>query len=260
MTQSRVVVEGSPEALAEWAADELCNLATEAFSERGLFTWVLSGGATPRGLYSLFADVPRYREALEWKRVHVFWGDERHVGPEHAESNYRMATELLLGPVGIPSANVHRILGESGSAEAAARAYDDELVRFFSLKGAAFPRFDLVLLGMGADGHTASLFPRTTALHATTQRVLAPWVEKLKSSRVTLSAPVLNAASSVMFLVAGEAKKETLKRVLEGPRVPEDLPCQLIQPEVGELVWVLDRAAASLLTSVSREVEGMPRG
>jgi 6-phosphogluconolactonase len=249
MSAPTLLVEPSLEALAARAAEEIMQRAAQAIATRGLFTWVLSGGTTPRDTYRLLARTPRYRDAIAWERVHFFWSDERHVGPEHPDSNYRLARETMLSGLAVPSANIHRMLGESPDAQAAASAYEDELKRFFGLDGDALPRFDLALLGMGADGHTASLFPGAKALSETRRRVVAPWVEKLKASRVTLTAPTLNASRCVLFLVAGGEKAEALMRTLEGPRAPEQLPCQLIRPREGELLWLVDGAASSQLTS-----------
>ncbi len=247
MTKPTVIIEESLDALTERVAEEFSKQAAQALSSRKHFTCVLSGGSTPVALYALLAQTARYRNGIDWKRVHFFWGDERHAGPDARESNYRIAKEAMLSPLEIPSGNVHRILGELTSAEDAAVAYDEELGRFFGLKPGALPRFDFVLLGMGADGHTASLFPGIPQLDDTRRRVLAPWVEKLAEFRVTLSPLTFNAAACVLFLVAGREKAPTLKAVLEGPRAPNELPCQLIQPDRGELVWALDQAAASQL-------------
>src|SRR5690606_983517 len=174
-----------------------------------------------------------------------FWGDERTVPPDHPDSNYRMAKEALLDFVALPASNVHRISGELEPARAAAE-YEQTLRSFFA-KRAGKTRFDLILLGMGDDGHTASLFPDTEALNETERLVVANHVPKLDTWRITLTAPIINDAAHVAFLVAGAGKAAVLKRVLQGPRQPHKLPSQLIQPVDGELVWLLDKAAASEL-------------
>lgn len=248
MSSPTVLIEESTEALTDRVAERIAARASEAIAAHGRFTWVLSGGATPRALYTLLAGAPRFRSAVDWQRVHFFWGDERHVRPDAPQSNYRMANDAMLSRLSIPAGHVHRIAGELATAEASALAYDEDLAQFFDLKAGSFPRFDFVLLGMGSDGHTASLFPGTPALAEARRRVLAPWVEKLKEFRVTLSAPVFNAAAAVLFLVAGSEKARTVRTALEGSRALNGLPCQLIQPEDGELVWALDAGAASLLT------------
>lgn len=250
-----LVVEESLAALSDRVAADVVVHATAAIATHGRFDWVLSGGSTPVRLYELFASDPRRRGAIDWARVHFFWSDERHVGPDHPESNYRMARDAMLAPLGIPAANVHRMRGENADAAAAARAYDEELGRFFAIPPGTPPRFDLALLGMGADGHTASLFPGSPALRDASARVLAPWVESSKAFRITLSVPVLNAASHVVFLVAGEDKAATLKRVLEGPDLPDELPSQRIRPYPGDVLWAVDRAAARELSRTGRSDE-----
>ena len=189
--------------------------------------------------------------------VHFFWGDERHVPPDHPDSNYRMAYEALLCKVPVPVANVRRILSEDRNAHDAARQYERTLQAFFQLSGGRFPRFDLVLLGLGSDGHTASLFPGTTALHEEQRLVIANWVGKLNTDRITLTAPVFNNASCVMFLVSGADKAIPLKAVVEGGHEPEQLPAQLIRPEDGQLLWLVDQAAGRLLRDSQVKSERM---
>lgn len=215
-----------------------------AISDHGYFAVALSGGSTPRALFELLA-VPENAQHIGWSKVHVFWGDERTVPPDHPDSNYRMAKEALLDFVALPASNVHRISGELEPARAAAE-YEQTLRSFFA-KRAGKTRFDLILLGMGDDGHTASLFPDTEALNETERLVVANHVPKLDTWRITLTAPIINDAAHVAFLVAGAGKAAVLKRVLQGPRQPHKLPSQLIQPVDGELVWLLDKAAASEL-------------
>lgn len=230
-------------AVSRAAAEEFVRLAAEAARERGVFSVALSGGSTPKAAFALLAS--ELADAVPWDRTHVFWGDERHVGPDDAESNYRMANEAMLSKVPLPPENVHRILAEKPAAADAADAYARELEAFFG-PGAA-PRFDLVLLGMGPDGHTASLFPGTAALSETARTVVANHVPKLDTDRITLTAPVINAAREVRFLVAGDDKAEALHAVLDGPPEATTYPSQLVRPVEGHLVWIVDRAAARLL-------------
>ena len=242
---TKLHVFSTPAALADHAAERFAQLAYAAVSERGRFSVALSGGSTPRALHAHLAAAP-LREAVAWDRVHVFWGDERCVPPDHPDSNYRMARETLLDHVPIPATQVHRMPGELPPAEAAA-AYEADLRRFFG--GADWPGFDLVLLGLGDDGHTASLFPGTPALAETQRWVVANRVEKLATWRITLTAPAINQAGQVMFLVAGAGKAERLREVLRGPHRPDALPAQLVQPVSGQADWFVDLAAASGLES-----------
>jgi 6-phosphogluconolactonase len=245
--------------LARAAAEDAVRLAGEAVAARGRFTFVLSGGSTPRSLFTLLADPQEsFRDRIAWSAVHVFWGDERCVPPDHPESNYRMARESLLDHVPIPAANVHRIAAENPDAAAAAALYDNELALFFALAERELPRFDLVLLGLGPDGHTASLFPGNAAVHETERRVIAPFVEKFNTHRITLTAPVLNHAAVVIFLVSGAEKAAALAAVVEGARQVDLYPAQIIQPDDGVLVWLVDDAAAEGLTRRERSTTSQP--
>ncbi len=237
------------ERLAWEAAEEFVRQARESVERRGAFTVALPGGSTPRVLYALLAGEggASFRAQLPWERIHVFWGDERHVPPDHPDSNYRMAREAMLSHVDIPPANVHRIRSENPDAGKAADEYAEELRRFFHLPMDHFPHFDLVLLGMGADGHTASVFPGTGAVHELKRLVVAPWVEKFHSYRISLTPPVLNNAAHILFLVSGEDKAIALQAVVEGEYRPEHLPAQIIRPTAGRLLWMVDRPAARLL-------------
>ncbi|HEX8282738.1 MAG TPA: 6-phosphogluconolactonase [Pyrinomonadaceae bacterium] len=238
-----VKVFDDPEALARAAASRFAELARESVAARGVFAVALAGGSTPRGVYELLAG-EEFREAVDWENVHVFFGDERAVPFDHADSNYRMADETLLSRVNVPGRNVHRIEGV-GDAAANASAYESEMRGLFG--DAEWPRLDLVLLGMGDDGHTASLFPHTAALDERRVWVVANWVEKLGAWRVTLTAPAIDAARHVLFLVKGADKAERLREVLKGERDPARLPSQLIRPHDGTLEWFVDRSAASKL-------------
>ena len=241
----RLVVVGDADALAREAASEFARRAEGCVAERGRVTVTLSGGSTPRRLYAALADpAAPFRDGIPWSRVHFFWGDERHVPPDDTASNYRMAREELLARVPVPTENVHRIEAERPDAADAADAYERELVRFFAPAPGQVPRFDLVLLGMGRDGHTASLFPGSSALEVRDRLVVAAWVPKLNSDRITLTLPVFNNAAEVTFLVSGADKAATLRAALD-PDGPDGLPCRRIRPAHGDLLWLVDRAAAS---------------
>ena len=233
--------------IARAAALEFARLAASAVQEKDLFVVALAGGSTPRSLYSLLADDESLRQQIPWDKLHFFWGDERHVAPDDKDSNYRMANEAMLSKVPVPPGNVHRIKSEDPDAQQAADAYDQELRSFFQLGRDEWPRFDLVLLGMGPDGHTASLFPGTTALDETKRLVAATWVEKFKTYRVTMTIPVLNNAANVVFLVGGAEKAEVLRTVLAETSGAAQFPAQLIRPVNGTLLWLLDEAAAGTL-------------
>lgn len=234
------------EAVARAAAEEIAAAAARAVDERGRFTVALAGGSTPRRAYELLADPDApYRARLRWDAIHVFFGDERHVPPDHPDSNYRMAREALLDRVTV--ASVHRMWGEEPQAEAAARGYEAELRRFFGLGAADAqpPRLDLVVLGLGPDGHTASLFPGSAALDERRRWAVAPHVERLGAHRITLTLPVLDRAREVLFLVSGAEKADALARALAPPPGAAPVPAGRVRPEQGALVWIVDRAAAS---------------
>ena len=229
--------------LSRRAAAEFARLANRSVTTEGRFAVALSGGSTPKNLYSLLAS-PEFRDQVPWSRVYLFWGDERCVPPGHPESNYRMVHETLLSKVPIPEENVYRIKGE-GSPQDAAYEYEQALQKFFQLSKEDLPCFDLILLGLGEDGHTASLFPGSEALGETKHLVTAPYVEHLKTHRLTLTLPVLNQGANIFFLVAGEKKAPVLRDVLQGKDDPDRLPAQRIKPQRGRLVWFVDQAAAS---------------
>ncbi len=228
--------------LADAVAERIITLAWAAIGEHGRCSIGLAGGTTVRGLFELMATRP-YASRLDWDRVFLFWGDERCVPPDHPDSNYGMARKTLLEHVPVPAENVERMKGELDPAEAAEQ-YEAVLRRHF---GDEAPRFDVLLQGMGSDGHTASLFPGTEALKERTRWVVANYVPKLESWRITLTIPAINAARNVIFMVSGPGKAEPLRDVLEGPRDPERLPSQAIAPVDGALVWMVDAAAGSLL-------------
>jgi 6-phosphogluconolactonase len=238
---------------------------------------LLSGGSTPRALYQLLADpAAPYRQRVAWGALHFFWGDERHVPPGDAQSNYRMAREAMLDQLPVSAAQVHRIAGEEPDAAVAAALYERELIAHFALQGERdergpvrgegamfssasaaqpaeeeldWPRFDLVLLGLGEEGHTASLFPGSPVLDERRRLTAAPWVAAQNTFRITVTPPVLNHAAVVMFVVSGEAKAAAVAAVIEGERQPAVYPAQVVAPVAGKLIWLLDRAAASRLRS-----------
>jgi len=238
--------------LQRMAAELFVTAALDATRARGVFTVVLSGGTTPKGVYERLADDEALRNQVPWESVLFFWGDERHVPPDHPDSNFRMANEAMLRRLPLDPNHVWRIKGEYQDASKAADEYERDLRRIVGSNvggGAMLPRFDLVLLGMGADGHTASLFPGTAAVHEQRRLVMANRVPRFDTDRITLTAPVLNNGSDVMFLVQGADKADALHAVLEGPQDPERLPSQLIRPRHGRLRWLVDPAAAARLSA-----------
>jgi 6-phosphogluconolactonase len=230
-----IVVLPDPTALAHEAADRFVALTRSAIASYGRFTVALSGGSTPKLLYAQLV-----RQPIEWRHVHVFWGDERCVPPDHPDSNYGLAQRTLLSHVDIPPQNVHRLPGELAPARAA-QQYEDELRSSLGTP----PRFDLILLGMGADAHTASLFPGTLALHEQQRWVVANYVDKLQATRLTLTLPVINQASNVIFLITGSDKAAALRSVWHGPYDPDRFPAQSVALTTGRVSWLVDRAAVT---------------
>lgn len=239
--QSRnVLVFDDAAQVARAAADRFVEIARAAIDASGRFSVALAGGSTPKRAYELLAS-DEYKAKLDWSRAHFFFGDERCVPPDDVESNYRMANEALLSRVAVPPQNIHRMQGV-GDAVANARLYEDELRVYFNNN--AWPRFDLIFLGMGDDGHTASLFPGSHALDEQQAWVAANWVEKFGVYRITLTVPAINHAAHIIFLVTGESKAERLAEVLDPTHSDERFPSQLIHPLNGSLEWLLDNAAA----------------
>ncbi len=263
LTVGELTVVPTPERLAWVAAERIADLASRAIAKRGRFVVALSGGSTPRPTYRLLAQ-DRGPLAIDWSRVQIFWGDERCVPPDHPDSNYRMARRALLDHVQVPAAQVHRVKGELPPQEAAA-AYRAELGDAASHRGWGTSReqvvpgerartFDLILLGLGSDGHTASLFPGTAAVAERRRDVIAVYAERLDSWRVTLTLPIINDARHVIFLVSGRRKADALARVHaggstgEGDKASEQLPAKLVRPTEGTLTWLVDRDAAAALS------------
>ena len=240
------IVENA-EAVSRIAAEMMVSLAQQKLKSKESCTVALSGGSTPKNMFTILANDAALRDQMPWDRVHFFWGDERHVPPDHADSNYRMTNEAMLSKVPVPSENIHRIRAENPDAGKAAEDYEQELRKFFKLEAEKMPAFDCVFLGMGPDGHTASLFPGTKAVHERERLVVSNWVDKFDSFRITLTAPVLNNAGMVIFLVSGEEKAEPLQAILEGQKQTDRFPSQLIEPTHGKLLWLVDRAAARKL-------------
>ncbi|GAC1701960.1 MAG: 6-phosphogluconolactonase [Candidatus Acidiferrum sp.] len=243
----------SAAAIAQCAAEKFVEAGRSAVAERGSFAVALAGGSTPKALYELLVGEGALRGQIPWDKTYFFFGDERHVGPNDADSNFRMASESLLSHAPIQPNQVTRIKGELGDTEQAARDYEDALRSHFGLKAGELPRFDLVLLGMGNEGHTLSLFPGTKALHPGGRLAVRNWIGKLYAERITLTAPAANNARLVIFMVTGADKALALKGVLEGPHEPEQLPSQLIQPANGKLIWLVDQAAGGMLSAAIRE-------
>jgi 6-phosphogluconolactonase len=236
-----MTVFATPAELFQAAAEQFANRAMKAIRERGRFCVALSGGSTPKAMFSLLASSKF--SALPWDKIFLFWGDERYVPADDPQSNYRMTREALLSRVAIPAENVFPVPTGKTPASAAADDYEQTLKRFFKLGAGEFPRFDLTLNGVGTEGHTASLFPDSPALEENTKLVFAAWIEKYQMYRITLTLPVFKRAACVLFLAVGKDKAEILRTIQENP--DGGLPAQLVQPADGELLWFVDRAAVS---------------
>jgi 6-phosphogluconolactonase len=248
--KKKVVLFPDAAPLTRRAAEEFVQTAAQAVAAKGSFSVALAGGSTPKALYALLVEDPAFCAKVPWDKMHVFFGDERHAGPEDKDSNYRMARESLISKSPLKADQITRIMGEYADTEKAALEYEQALRAYFKLKDDELPRFDLVLLGMGEEGHTLSLFPGTKALHPSSHRfVVRNWVGKLFTERITLTAPAANHANQVIFLVTRADKALALKAVLEGPYEPEQLPAQLIQPSSGNLLWLVDQDAGKLLSA-----------
>jgi 6-phosphogluconolactonase len=240
-------VEENSEAMSLTAADWIASSVESAVRARGIARIAISGGNTPKRTFELLADRAHpFHRRIDWSRLLLFWVDERCVSPDSPDSNYRLAKETFLSKVPLPEENIVRIEGELEPEEAAAR-YESAMRNRFRLEGAELPRFDLIVLGLGDNGHTASLFPHSAALHEMMRLAVANHVEAKNPWRVTLTWPVINHADRIFFLIQDGTKAEVLKEILLGPYQPETLPSQLIQPESGELSLLLDRAAAAKL-------------
>ncbi len=240
-------------AIANRCAQKFIEIAAAAVKEKGSFHVVLAGGSTPKLLYNLLVNEPALRSQVPWDKMHFFFGDERHVKPDHPESNFRMASETMFEKSPLKPEQVTRMKGEYPEAAEAAKEYDQYLRTYYKVAEGQFPRFDLVLLGMGSEGHTASLFPGTKALRENRRIAVHNWVGKILMDRITLTAPAINHAANIIFMVTGADKAPALSAVLEHAYEPDQLPAQLIQPLNGSLLWLVDTTAGSLLTRAIRE-------
>ena len=239
------LVYDTPQRLAQAAAEVFAKYAADGVAARGVARIAISGGSTPKRMFALLAEEP-FRSQIDWGKLRLYWVDERCVPPDHADSNYRMTREQLLSKVPLAEENVFRMEGELDPEDAASR-YEATLRNTFRLEGAEAPAFDLVLLGMGDDGHTASIFPNTSAIDAMGTLVAANHVPQKDSWRITLTWPVINHGRRVVFLIEGGAKAEVLHEVLLGGYDPDRLPAQLIRPENGQIGLLLDAEAAKRL-------------
>ena len=228
--------------LSQEAAQYIVRLANQSIVTHGRFTIALSGGSTPKKLYGLLGSEP-FRSQIDWAQVEIFWGDERCVSPDDPESNYAMAQQVLLSKIPIPNNRIHRMPADQSDREAASQAYTEEMRRTFGTDG--IPAFDLIQLGMGPEGHTASLFPHQPSLHEQQRLVMPVSVPKPPPDRLTFTPPLLNAAHNILFLVTGSEKSDAIHTVLEGDYNPDEYPAQIVQPEHGEVVWILDKEAAA---------------
>ena len=240
-----IFISENLQALSRSTAEMFVRIGSEAIERNNRFAVALSGGSTPKLLFQILSS-EEFRLRVDWTKTFFFFGDERHVEPNSAESNYRMVRENLFEPLKIPPENVYRWRAEWQNAEEIALDYEKTLTDFFETE---MPRFDLILLGMGADGHTASLFPETYALTETQKLAVANWVKKLDSFRLTLTFPLINNAANIIFLVGGTEKAEMLKTVLEGEFEPQKFPAQNVNPRDGNLFWLIEKDAARLLSA-----------
>ncbi|MEM1060459.1 MAG: 6-phosphogluconolactonase [Verrucomicrobiota bacterium] len=237
------------DALTEAAAEQFVALAKAAVAERGAFLVALSGGSTPKRLYSLLASDPTGKYDAPWDRVQFFFGDERHVPPDDAESNYRMAKEAMFDLIKPPAENIHRVLAETDAAEAA-QLYEDtmrEVCAKYGCVEGGFPRMDLTLLGMGSDGHTASLFPESKGLEEKQRWVIANWVEKFDTWRITMTYPAINQSAQISLFIAGDGKADMIREVRQDFLQKPKYPVQGVIPANGTKTWMLDEAAAAKL-------------
>jgi 6-phosphogluconolactonase len=238
------------EQLNSFAAEKFVEIADASIRSGGIFTVALSGGSTPKSLFQLLSS-DEYKNKVDWSKVFFFFGDERNVALDDKDSNFLMADENLFAPLQIPDANIFRWNTEAEDAQLIAEDYETAILVFFSLSDEElFPRFDLIFLGMGADGHTASLFPQTQALKETKRNAVANRIEKLDTTRLTLTFPAINNAANLIFLVKGADKAETLREVLQGEFQPEKYPAQAVKLNDGKLLWLIEKKAAEFLESV----------
>lgn len=234
--------------ISAFAANKFIEIGNEKIKENGRFTVALAGGSTPKSLYELLT-TNEFRNKIDWEKVYFFFGDERDVSPMSEMSNFRMANEIMLKNLDVPQTNIFRWHTEIINAPEVAESYERSIKKFFALANGEFPRFDLILLGMGDDGHTASLFPFTDALNETTKIVVANYVEKLDSKRLTFTYPTINNAKNIIFLVGGANKADALREILEGVENTDKFPSQNVNPENGKLIWLVDKKATQNLSN-----------
>ncbi len=240
------------DAISQEAAQYIVRVATESIAARGRFTIALSGGTTPRKLYGLLGSEP-FSSQIDWVLTHIFWSDERCVPPDSEESNYHLAHEVLLSKIPIPAIQVHRMPAEMPDRNRASEEYANEMRRVFGTN--EIPDFDLIQLGMGPEGHTASLFPHQASLHEQQRLVMPVSVPKPPPDRLTFTPPLLNSARNILFLVTGSDKSEAVHAVLEGPYNPDEYPAQLVRPKDGEVTWMLDTAATEKLQTRGENIQ-----
>jgi 6-phosphogluconolactonase len=240
--------------LSHAAAELFVELGKTAVASPGRFAVALSGGSTPRQFYSLLGSSP-YRDNLDWHRVHIFWADERCVPPDDPESNFKLVYDTLLSTIAIPDSNIHRVKGEEGP-EKAARVYEQDIKIYF---GSDKPVYDLIILGVGKDGHTASVFPGSIAIHETARIALPVLFSKPGVNRVTLTLPIINLASHVLILASGKAKSDVVQEILEGENLNQ-YPAGLVHPVKGSITWLIDREAAASLNPATCNPPAPTRG
>lgn len=244
-----IAVFSSQQDLFRDAARQFVHLANDAIRAKGSFTVALSGGSTPKGMHGVLAT--EFSSKVDWEKIFFFWGDERHVGPDDPESNYRMAEETLLSKVPVDRGKIFRVHSENTDANAAAVQYEQTLTTAFRMQSVGVPRFDLILLGLGPDGHCASLFPHSAALKERSRLVVSNWVEKFKTDRITFTVPLINNAANIIFLVAGKDKADAVESVFDPGSKADDYPAKLVQPRHGRVLWMLtDDAAAGIADRV----------
>jgi len=239
-----IIICDDRDALNVEIANRFVAIARDAIAARDRFMVALSGGSTPKALFELLA-TDAWRDQVDWARTHLFWGDERFVPKDHGDSNYRMTREALISKIDIPEGNVHRVPTEAGTHDEVAHIYAETLRSVFGLADDEIPRYDLMHLGLGDDGHTASMFPGTNAMHESERIVVAVWVEKFQQHRITSTPPMINNSAEIQFLVSGSSKKDVVPQVIRGPYEPDRLPSQTVKPHNGVLRWLLDRDAAA---------------
>jgi 6-phosphogluconolactonase len=246
MDSGKIVVAADKTALFVETATVIVDAARAAIARSGRFAFVLTGGSTPKGLYELLAS-DEWREKIDWSKVHLFWGDERFVPATSEQSNYGMAKKALIDRLELSANHIHRIVTENTTPEFCAESYEEEVREFFQAEPGTFPSFDLVLNGMGSNRHVLSLFPGRPTIHETSRLVVADFIPEVRMDRITMTAPLVNAAGSVVMLVSGADKAEAVNDVLFGEKDVDRKPAQLIQPKSGDLIWMLDKDAAAQL-------------